>query len=583
MRTKKGNKIFCLVCIAVLIVQYALCIHYGLKREYLFCDEVYSYGLANSTDHTFLHPGENDEPLNDWVSGTYFSDYMNYGDKTFNYKAAYVNQENDVHPPLYYMLLHTVCSFFKDQGYSAVPGLILNLILLIFVDICLLYIASFLLDNRWYGLIATALWGISSVGISNCMLIRMYLLQTLNVLAFLAVHVYILRHKRKMTAPYFVMLALTVMFGGLTHYYFYFFVAGLGVCVCAYLLYMKQFKQMFAYGFSLVVGLGAAIAIFPATIDHIFGYRGSYATSNLAGFAGGKFIRYIKYVNKAYFAGLLPFLLLVAFVLLVLCIVKRIYDIQFIPERDGLTLRYSLSVKHRNVDRKITGVVPGRGLLLVAVCIADIVLAFVGIQGSQLVSARYIYSALPVMAVFTVWCMMKLFPVIAKRRSMAVTAALCAMLCAGSLVVNGVDWQYKTYSKVKPAVEEMKNGECLIICHGDGMWNNIYAGVNVFSNMDRCRYVYENDMASVAECVQDCGDEMYVAFVNDPKFKFKIMKKKLEHIIKTTKYKAYEVEYNYNGIRIYKLTVDENVVNNMGGKDDRRIDHENGKFNNSML
>ena len=76
---------------------------------------------------------------------------------------------------------------------------------------------------------------------------------------------------------------------------------------------------------------------------------------------------------------------------------------------------------------------------------------------------------------------------------------------------------------------------------------------------------------------------MYVAFVNDPKFKFKTMKKKLEHIIKTTKYKAYEVEYNYNGIRIYKLTVDEDAVNDMGGKDDRRKDHENGKFNNSML
>lgn len=48
---------------------------------------------------------------------------------------------------------------------------------------------------------------------------------------------------------------------------------------------MKRIKEMFAYGFSLVTGLAAAIAVFPATLDHIFGYRGSYATKNLAGFA----------------------------------------------------------------------------------------------------------------------------------------------------------------------------------------------------------------------------------------------------------------------------------------------------------
>ena len=76
-----------------------------------------------------------------------------------------------------------------------------------------------------------------------------------------------------MTVPYFILLALAVMFGGLTHYYFYFYVAGLGLCVCIYLLYMRKVKQMFAYGFSLVAGFGAAIAVFPATIKHIFGYK----------------------------------------------------------------------------------------------------------------------------------------------------------------------------------------------------------------------------------------------------------------------------------------------------------------------
>ena len=104
----RTNRYFWIACIVLVLLQYGLCIHYGLKRQYLFCDEVYSYGLANSTDKIFLHPGEDNTPLDEWVTGSYFENYMNYNDDSFNYSAAYRNQENDVHPPVYYMLLHTV-------------------------------------------------------------------------------------------------------------------------------------------------------------------------------------------------------------------------------------------------------------------------------------------------------------------------------------------------------------------------------------------------------------------------------------------------------------------------------------------
>ena len=135
-----GKRWFWIACILLVVLQYGLCVHYGMKRQYLFCDEVYSYGLANSTDRTFIDPNSDDTTVKDWVSGDYFENYLKYNDESFNYKAAYVNQVNDVHPPVYYMMLHTVCYFFKNIGYSAIPGLILNLTLLIFVDILLLYV-----------------------------------------------------------------------------------------------------------------------------------------------------------------------------------------------------------------------------------------------------------------------------------------------------------------------------------------------------------------------------------------------------------------------------------------------------------
>lgn len=552
----KGRQAFVIICVVFMALQYVLCIHYGMKREYLFCDEVYSYGLANSNDHTFLHPGENDEPLDNWVSGSYFSDYMDYNDESFNYSAAYVNQERDVHPPLYYMLLHTVSRFFKNSGYSAVPGLILNLIILAFVDIVLLYVAVNLLGNRWRGLAAAVLWGLSAVGISNCMLIRMYLLQTLEVLLFAAAHIFILKHKRKMTVPYFIMLAFTVLLGGLTHYYFYFFVAGLGLCVCIYLLFVKRIKEMFAYGFSLVTGLAAAIAVFPATLDHIFGYRGSYATKNLAGFAANKFMSYVKYIDKAYFAGLLPIILLIVFVLVAVYIISKFVIIHISVFNDENKARCTAKVERRDIDGEYTGIISADMLLFAAVIIADAILAFVGVQGSELVSARYIYSALPIFAVFIVWCMSKLLPVIVPKHSNIVIGIVCVILCAGSIKVNGIDWQYETYADQKAAVEEMAGKDCVIICHGDDMWNNIYAGVNAFSVMGRCRYVYEKDIKNnIVEVTKDCGNELYMAVINDPKFDMNDIRKDFKYINKATKFKRVKKTYSYGGVKIYRMTV----------------------------
>ena len=35
----RTNRYFWIACIVLVLLQYGLCIHYGLKRQYLFCDE----------------------------------------------------------------------------------------------------------------------------------------------------------------------------------------------------------------------------------------------------------------------------------------------------------------------------------------------------------------------------------------------------------------------------------------------------------------------------------------------------------------------------------------------------------------
>ena len=123
MKSAHKRELPYIIFLIVVIVHIFLLCQIGLKREYMFTDEVYSYGLANSENYSFLDPDNNPTLLN-WTKNSFFSNYIKYDETApFSFRAAFVNQANDVHPPLYYCLLHIVCYFFKDYVYSPIPGL----------------------------------------------------------------------------------------------------------------------------------------------------------------------------------------------------------------------------------------------------------------------------------------------------------------------------------------------------------------------------------------------------------------------------------------------------------------------------
>lgn len=52
----------------------------------------------------------------------------------------------------------------------------------------------------------------------------------------------------------------------------------------------------------------------------------------------------------------------------------------------------------------------------------------------------------------------------------------------------------------------------------------------------------------------DCGDELYMAVINDPRFDKTEIQKDIKRIRKTTKYKNVEKTYDYAGIKIFRMT-----------------------------
>jgi len=61
------NKKICGVWILIFLTQFVCIFFLMSQREYLFVDEVYSYGLANSEDYSFLILEDHN-----WYTGYYF-------------------------------------------------------------------------------------------------------------------------------------------------------------------------------------------------------------------------------------------------------------------------------------------------------------------------------------------------------------------------------------------------------------------------------------------------------------------------------------------------------------------------------
>ena len=115
-----------IILFALLLFELIFALFWGSKKEGYYIDEPWSYGLANSYYQPFLQ--NDDTYMKQWQEPDFYYDYVvvNEGE-AFSYDSVIYNQANDVHPPFYYILLHTICSFFVGT-YSKWFGLVLNLV-----------------------------------------------------------------------------------------------------------------------------------------------------------------------------------------------------------------------------------------------------------------------------------------------------------------------------------------------------------------------------------------------------------------------------------------------------------------------
>lgn len=236
-------------------------------RTSLFYDEIWSYGLANSYDSSFLYKNgytndRNNSFYNHWIEGRKFFEYITVQpQERFAYKKVYSNQMADLHPPLYYFLLHTICSFFPDS-FNKWYGQIICLIVFVFVQIVLYMLARQLFDDDLMSLAMCAFFGFSMAAVNNFIYIRMYCLVTLWYLCITYIVLKICKTDKLTRHDGWLLLAFGFL-GFMTHNHFavYYFCLCIGCGV--YWITHKKFGLLWRFASIALLSFIIYYAVFP--------------------------------------------------------------------------------------------------------------------------------------------------------------------------------------------------------------------------------------------------------------------------------------------------------------------------------
>lgn len=166
----------------ILIIQLIVSIGIVNTKSEFHIDEIYSYILSNSYSSDKI--SDADWIWGKWVSGNEFDDFITVqDDEKFSFEKVYMNNSNDCHPPLYYWLLHFVCSLFPGK-FSKWFGCSLNIVIYIISSIFLYLVADKIIKNEYIKWISVVAYSCSVYALNTCMYIRMYMLLTLITLMF---------------------------------------------------------------------------------------------------------------------------------------------------------------------------------------------------------------------------------------------------------------------------------------------------------------------------------------------------------------------------------------------------------------
>ncbi len=421
-----------------------------------------------------------EEPV--WITSGQFRDYVTVdGSDAFDYLSVYFNVKDDNHPPVHFMLLHTMSSLFQGT-LSPWLGCTINLICMGITLWLLLRLGRQLADifgreeqGRLLGLLAVLLYGLSTGALASVLLIRMYCLLSCLCVALLSIHVEKWKNHgfdRKNKG----LITITVL-GFLTQYFFLFYCLLLAAVMAAGLLCSKRTREMWIYIRSMVVAAVIGLVLFPFAIADVFSSgRGVEALDNLAsGFAGygARLLAFGRILaDRTVGAALLGACGIAAVVYVVIRLLRR----------------------HRGQEARMSGTVRGTVCMLIIPVVGYYLLAS---RMSPYLVDRYVMPMFPMIALWlaVLLCIFgKSLAQISGWKERSVVIALLALV----FVVQGLrlasydgEYLYRGYGQQEQLAEEYAQLPCICVYTGVGYYENLPE----FMHYDRTLLVTAGELA----------------------------------------------------------------------------------------
>ncbi len=405
--------------ILLIILEIFLLVYLGGRKEGYHLDEIFSYGLSNSYYTPFLRNIDNWR--DNWTGNEIFKDYITVNrNDAFCFNSVFYNQLEDAHPPLFYCMLHLVCSL--SQGiFSKWQGLILNFVLLLLTLTALYYMSKNIFNNQWEALLVVAIYGLSAGAFSTALYIRMYMFLTFLCVCDGVVHI---RLRDKNTWINLLPLYLVTMIGFLVQYYFIIAAFFVSAVYSLEMIFTKKYKDFLTYAAIRFCGILIGILIFPGSLKHIFrSYRGREAIQNFSNMED--FIQNVKaymeiYEKQIFSKQSMALLALVCILIITIKLIKT-------KKREIICPKLSVALSERNMK-----------IMMLSFCaiMYSIVIAKIAPYRTD----RYVFCVYPYWIIMLYGIIKTILSFLLKKTKMAILLTLILFLYG-----NGVNFQNVGY------------------------------------------------------------------------------------------------------------------------------------------
>lgn len=331
-----NKKRFLTATVAVLAIHTAVIIFFGMQKVAFHEDEYITYAIASA--HQAINPYG---PIQETTGIELLYHFVLTDENRFQFGKVADIQAEDVHPPLYYLVLHFVMSLFPYRFYKWF-GISLNACFSLVSCAGIMFFIGRLDKSKhryFLALFGGLLYAVHPMSISSVMFNRMYAMSVMWTVLYMDVWILLLQNLM-CNWKHFAVLTLcgaaVCYLAFLTHYFclYNFFFLTLGFCF--YVLYRKLcyrekcFLRMVLYGLAMVAAIGFAVLTFPTSIQQIFfGEQGEGAFYGLFHISTAQMLDlFMPILNYNFFAGMMYPVIAILVISLIVRTILRIRDNQ---------------------------------------------------------------------------------------------------------------------------------------------------------------------------------------------------------------------------------------------------------------